>query len=139
MATVQEALRAVLSADAGVQAVLGNPPRISANMARQGVAQPYATYAVVANDHEQHLDGHGQLAWYVLQFDCWDSTYLDAHAAMEAIRSALQDATGTYAGVQLLHVTAYSGLRDETGSLPDGRESKIHRVSRDYKVWFYEQ
>lgn len=138
MATVVEAIRAILAADAGVQAVLGDPPRFSPNMARQNSPRPYAVYTTVDSAHVQDLNAHSNLASHLFQIDVFDEDYLDAHGAMEAIRLALQDTDGTFGTVEILDIYADGGLQDGIGSFPGGSEINLARVSRDFTVWFRE-
>lgn len=133
-APIGNAFRAILTADADVTTALGS--RIYPQMARQGVSQPYAVYNVVAELQVQSLSAHSELARATVQLDVFDDDYADAHDAAEKCRLALQDTTGTYATVVVQDVFSEGGLQDDIGTLPDGTEVKVHRVSRDFVLWY---
>ncbi|MFZ5745276.1 MAG: DUF3168 domain-containing protein [Pseudomonadota bacterium] len=127
MAAVEEALVAVLSADAGVTALAA--ARIFPAGGRQGAAYPYATFQRISTSGAGHLDGPSNLDWPRLQIDCWAETAPAAMALAEAVNSALDGQALNGAGLDF-----YATRQDLRGPSADEQTRKF-RVSIDYYLW----
>lgn len=89
---IEEALRAVLLADAGVAALVGT--RVYPLVLPQAGTLPAITYQVVAGDADYVMEGASGLAFKRVQVDCWADTY----SAAAGLRAAVTAALGGFAG-----------------------------------------
>lgn len=83
---------------AGVQAIVGNPPRIYPHgRAPQNVSAPYITWFVVTGQPYDHLSGAPEADNDTVQIDCWtgpgDLESATCVSLAQAVRDAL-DAAG---------------------------------------------
>lgn len=130
-------LRAILTGDADILTEFGNPPRFYPGIARQNVAQPYAVYEMVSGEDVLELAQTSELARVTVQIDVFDDDFVDAYDGANLIRKVLKDYRGTIGGISIHDIYPDGGFRDDIGTTPDGRETKVHVVSQDFSVWHY--
>lgn len=90
---------------------------------QQSPPRPYATYAVVGENFDNHLDGVGALKMRRIQVDIFANTALEAEAISDDMTVRLLAAT-TLAAVPLDVVTDFDP------------ETKLHMHSVDYSVHY---
>lgn len=88
MAVLQSAIYAVLSADAGVSALVGD--RISPVLRRQEEAIPAITYQRISTQDWYAHDGAQNLSRVRVQFNCYGPTTLVAEQVADALRTAIE-------------------------------------------------
>lgn len=83
---------AVCSADTGVTALLGSPPRLYPfGEAPQGVATPYAVWRVVTGSPENYLAGRPDIDGWTIQVDVYDAgSGTNVINVAKAIRDAVE-------------------------------------------------
>lgn len=81
----------LLRDDAGVQAVLGNPPRAYPfGEAPQGVALPYCVWQLIAGTPANQLSGRPTMDALRYQFDVYADTAAQARSVGNAVAYALE-------------------------------------------------
>jgi hypothetical protein len=126
-----EAVTAILLADAGVTALVGN--RVHAMRLPQSVSVwPYINLQQISGVREYHQQGPSGLVEGRLQLDAWGERYLDAKNAAHAAARAL------------------SGYRDDTirgGFIDNERDyadesaggvTRLFRTQIDIMIWYKE-
>jgi hypothetical protein len=96
--TVNEALVAILDADAGVQALAGTPPRISPILAPEDTPTPFIVYARAGGQDVTSTTGPSGLRQTTFDFAAW-STADDPDKAL-ALANAVRDALNSHDGYQ---------------------------------------
>lgn len=126
MASIEAALIAALTADAGVSALVSD--RVFPWGAQQSAAMPYVTIQRISTVGAKHLNGPDTLEWPRFQIDVWvQKLPLDAIAVAEAIRLAIDNIT--VAGSPTFTAT----FQDQRGPVPDS-ETRSFGVSQDYFI-----
>lgn len=126
---MQQALRARLLADAGVNAIAGN--RIDWGWRIQGAALPAVTLLTISDPRPQHLKGFQPLRETRVQLDCWAETYGEARALAEAaIAAAVPEQSGN--GIAFNRALV-DGMEDRGEQTDTGF---VHRTSIDLIVWW---
>ena len=91
----------LVEGNAGVQAALGNPPRISAfGEAPQDGAKPYAVQQTIGGQPENYLGQVPDSDSIVVQVDVYAKEMTGAKAATVALRDALEP---------VAHITSWNG------------------------------
>lgn len=116
----------VLGGSAGVTALIAS--RYFPVLAPQGTLKPFVTYQVVSSSDDVAFSGDTGLRQRRVQVDCYGNTFNDALAVAEAVRAALQAASGTYNGFRLIELT-----HDNEQELYE-EEARCFRVSTDYLI-----
>jgi hypothetical protein len=128
--SAEESLNAHLLADAAVAALVA--ARIYPGAAPQGVVAPYVTYFRAGGAQDTTFDGPTRKDHPRIQIDAWAATYGGAEALGKAVEDAMAGLAGGGTGgivrsvVQDLWQTLYE---DDT---------RLHRVSQDFNIWFEE-
>lgn len=83
---------AICSADAGVQAQLGNSPcrLYPFGLAPQGITKPYAVWQQIGGSPENYINQRPDMDLFSLQIDCWASSADKARDAAKALRDAIE-------------------------------------------------
>lgn len=84
---MEEALRALLRANAGVISAAGGKVEWSAQP--QGAVAPYITLHRIGGNRSQHLQGPDGMIESRVQVDCWGPTYASAKTAARAAIAVL--------------------------------------------------
>ena len=122
-----------LAGHAPLAALVGT--RIYPSRAPDGGQLPYITHLdMAALDQAPNLGGKGGLAQARVQVDVWAATALEAKRVGDAVQAALEDFTGTVAGVHIADVTLIGGFDDWEGGDGD-TPSVIYRRMREFYVW----
>lgn len=127
MASLEAALIAALTANAGVSALVVS--RVFIAGGRQGSEYPYVTLQRISTQGAGHLDGPSNLDWPRVQIDVWGTTGLSVLNVAEAIRTAIDGIT-----VSSLGLAFDATFQDQRGPAPD-EETRNFRVSQDYLVF----
>lgn len=130
MATIKDAVYALLSADAGFQALCSD--RLYPSLAAQGCARPYAVYHRIGG---ARFPAMGQDAGFVevrFQIDAYSETAIEAEQVMTAVVAALNRKGGTYAGIVIQDI--YAGVAQDAGF---DETTRLYRQHADFQV-FYE-
>lgn len=128
---MEEALVALLMADAGVGAALGT--RIWWARAPQGQPErPYCVLRLVSGPPDYHMGGPSGLVRSRIQFDAYGETYEQAKTASRALAAAISGYRGQ-AGAKTFQGAFIDGGRD----LPDEDDAGEHlfAVSFDIILW----
>lgn len=128
---MEEALVALLLADAGVAAALGT--RIWWARAPQGQpARPYCVLRAISDPHDYHMGGPSGLFRSRIQTDVYGETYAQAKTASRALSAAISGYRGP-AGAKTFQGAFIDGGRD----LPDEDDAGEHlfAVSFDFILW----
>lgn len=136
MATLSEAVVAILKANASVTAVIGtgSAARIHPQIAPQNAQKPFVTYYIVSEDSSpvhSLQNKAANLAWSRISVECWDENYLAALGLDKKIAAALDGYAGVSAGVTVLSAKRIAG-RDlfEPEALP----KPLHRIGSDFMI-----
>lgn len=103
MATIEEALNALLLATAGVTALTGSgtSARIYPLRVPQDVTRPAIAYQKISSPKTLSHGGTSHLARSRFQFTCQAETYTSAKALAAAVRDGLIGYRGTVSGVRI--------------------------------------
>lgn len=124
---MEEELRGLLLADAGVQALAGT--RVNFGVHPQGLAWPGVVMNTVSEVPDYVLSGESGTTDARVQVDCYGETYGAAKRLGRAVRAALSG----YAGGGLQAVMM-AGSRDTRASTEGDRLKEPFRVSMDFRV-----
>lgn len=126
---MEAALHAVLSADAGVTALVGSgaSARIYPLLMQQSSAHPAVTYQRISAPRVEtaSLSGQNARVRCRMQLDCWARTFAQALSLSDAVRAAMLGAS-TFTALAL----------DERHTYED--DTSIYRISADYSCWYLE-
>jgi hypothetical protein len=128
---MEEALVAMLLADAGVQALMAT--RVTWMKRTQGAPLPGGVLNRIAGQGVgDHMRGQDGLAYALVQVDAYGATYADSKRASRALRAALiARADPRFTGIFI------RAERDFLEPAANG-QPEIHRTSLDAEVWFLE-
>ena len=129
---MEEALRSILVADAGVSAQVGT--RIYWGRRTQSSSDlPSIVLEKISAPRDYHYTGPSNLIESRVQLDCFGETYASAKTTARAVISALSNYSGTQSGVVVQRITI-ENERDY-----DGQESAANRylfvTSVDLLIW----
>jgi hypothetical protein len=120
--TIEADLKSHLST-AGITALVND--RITPVPRPEGSDKPAVTYQVIADAPQTDLDGGDSgLNNYRIQIDVWARSHDSAKQIAELIRVRMKTAAATFKSVPLSMLEDYE---DDT---------KLHRVSRDFSIWY---
>lgn len=109
--------------------------RIYPSRAPDEAQLPYLVYLDMAPlDQAQDLDGKGDLSLVRVQVDAWATTATEAKRLGDAAVEALEDYTGTIAGVAIADVKLIGGFDDYEGG-EGGAPAVAYRRMREFYVW----
>lgn len=133
MLTIEEALKAHLTANAGLVALIAS--RVYPVQLPQNPTLPAMVYNRISGERVQHMEGSSGLASPRFQFDSFGRTYAEAKGVSEALRLAVEGFSGTMGGVNGPDVNSCLLQSDQ-----DGYEDDLHVywVSVDYIIWHTE-
>lgn len=126
MASLEAALIAALTGNAGVSALVG--ARVFPTGGQQSAIYPYVTIQRVSTAGATYLNGPNTLEWPRFQIDTWGTKALDALTVAEAVRAAIDNIT--VAGSPTFTAT----FQDQRGPAPD-ELTKNFNVSQDYFLY----
>lgn len=121
---MEEALRTLLKADAGVIAAVGT--KVEWGAQPQGTAAPYITLHRIGGARSKHLTGPDGMIESRVQVDCWGANY---GAAKVAARAAIECLNG-YRSASLRSVFIESERDDHDLDGPD----PLYRTSVDLLI-----
>jgi len=100
--SIEATLFSTLAADAGVRAIVssGSPldHRIYPGVADDNAAVPYLTYQVISTSAYNLINGAPDAERKLIQINCIADSYESAKALAEAVKTALNTATGYLMG-----------------------------------------
>lgn len=135
---IRAALYTYLSANAGVQAIVGSPARVFPVKLPQGIARPALVYRRTTGDHAHYLSGSAGHAKPLFEFVCLADTYADADALAEAVRQACDGATNqTVAGVTIKNIVV-ADEQDDFEEPIDGGDTGVYSIHLFYRVTYSE-
>jgi hypothetical protein len=100
--------------------------RLWPNVATEGCARPYGVYQEIVSPPTNTLADGVPIRQSIMQIDIYDTTYLGARTASDAMAAAIESAfiSGTLVGVQHTRRSLYEP------------ETKLHRVLYEYSFWY---
>lgn len=133
MNDIRPALRTFLLADAAVSALVGGS-RIHYSRLPQGQVEPSVVYNRVSELPNYTMSGDAHLLGTRMQFDSWAQTAGASDQLARAVHDRLSGAKGEMQGDAgpILVGGVFSFIaRDDFDAV-----ANMHRVSRDYVVWY---
>lgn len=91
---IEDALVTIASADAGVSALIGDPPRFYAGLAPEQPTYPYCVYYLISGQTPNAMGQSTDLERRRYQVDCWGKTATDAITLADAIEKAFDRYSG---------------------------------------------
>ena len=125
--TLGQYIRLVLTADAGVFALVG--ARVYSETMPQSPDLPLVVYGQSARLDDQALDGPTGVQRLVVQVDSWAKTRAEATALGAAVVAALSGHSGAADGLSVQGVFLGSERWDYEP------EVDLYRTAHDYEVW----
>lgn len=124
-------------ANAGVQALLGNPARFYPVVVPENPDYPCATYQVISDAPAYLLDGSQSIEVKRIQIDTWSggptaATYSSVKAVQAAIRAVLEGFTGQLSDGTVVAVILVANSTDLYE-----QDARSYRTTTDYLVHFY--
>jgi len=128
---LEEGLTALLTADAGLTALVGNRIHPVIGPADNPL-YPYLTYQVVSGKPDYALD-HSECGYRRIQFDAFDLSYGGTKSVLRALRNALDGFSGTLAdGTRVI-----SAVRSiQIDNFED--DARVYRSLEEYEISFSE-
>ena len=131
MPPIHNAIFARADAHAGLEALIGSPPRLFPVEAPQNVAVPYVTYSVVSAPRV-HVMSADKDAQPRVQFDSWGATRTQALQVNAQVVACYDRWSGSFGGLMVLaSVCENEGMdveRDEATLIP--------RVTSEFTVTY---
>ena len=131
--TVETAVRAVLVGASGVTDLVST--RVYPSGAPSSVTKPFVVYEVDTLEPVDALDGHTGITFASFTITSWGASYSDAKAVADAVRTALNDYSGTSDSVSI-PVASHDSSRDIVYWPEDGSELPIHGVELDWRITY---
>jgi hypothetical protein len=131
--SVKKALVAMLRADAGLVAAVGNRIYPEA-IPQHETKRPALTYTVIDRPRVRHLGGYAGLAHPRVQVDTWATSAADADTVAGLLRTALRPQRLTVAGVGIQGIWL-DGEQDFYEPPLSSEAVGIYRVSQDFIIW----
>lgn len=142
MASIDQALRAYLAAQASitalVQASTSAPVRVYCGDVPQSAALPAVSISVVSAQHAHTLQGIGGYCTSRLQVNSWADTHAESKTLSEAIRYLLAGITQTTMSDKVVTGASLSNELDLIDPPVDGKAIGEYHVAADYLVRFRE-
>lgn len=138
MATIEEALRAILIGNAGVSALVAG--RVYPVVMPQGAALPAVAYQRISANRQHNLAGPGGLTRVRFQLTNIASTYSSMKALANAVRVAVDGYRGTVSGV-FVQAALSEGEREQFigETVQTGAEANMTYINQlDVLVWHNE-
>lgn len=138
MATIEEALRAILTANAGVTAIVST--RVYPVVIPQAATLPAVAYQRISATREHNLGGPGGLTRVRFQLTMAAATYAAMKALANAVRVALDGYRGTVSGV-FVQAALSEGEREQFvgETVQTGAEANMtYNTQLDVLVWHSE-
>ncbi len=129
---MEEALAALLLADAGVSAQVG--ARVYWSELPQGKQKPAIVLHRASGLHGYTVDGADGLVESRIQADAWGESYGAAKLAARAVKTALTGYSGTQSGITFQGAFVNS---ETDGHFDEGSE-KLYRTMIDLTIWHTE-
>lgn len=133
--SLQTSLKAFLSADAGVSALVGSriyPLVIPDQVYDAATLRPCLVYAIQSVDRTKTFCGTVALQRVTVSVDCYAKVYVDAHALATAVETALLDFVGPMGDVTISDIASENKF-----DLTD-LEPGLFRVALSFVVWYAE-
>ena len=140
---LEEGIAQLVAANAGVQALIGNPARFYPVLvpddvgSASGPPYPVSSYQIISETPNYLLDGSSPMNQVRLQVDTWsgglqNASYAAAKAVQAAIRAVLEGYRGTLPDGTRVAVIQVAGSRDLYE-----QDARCYRTSTDYMIQFY--
>lgn len=120
--SIEAAIHGLVTGDAAVAAVIGD--RLVPLSLPQSMELPALTFKMDLKNEDMTTEGALGLIVATFRFDCWAATHAEAVELAAALRTALQDYSGTISGVKIHHVRILN-----RGDLP-GLDVEAEQMSR---------
>ncbi|MBN4046380.1 DUF3168 domain-containing protein [bacterium AH-315-P15] len=118
---LRQALYTAITGDAGLQALIGNPPRLYDDVPADG-AFPFVTFGDGVSQDWSTKDSLGAI--HTITLHAWSryEGHKEAQQILEALEAALQDATLTITGHTLVNIRFVSSqiIHDPDGATTHG-------------------
>ena len=127
---IEEGLRTLLLADSAISALIGT--RMHGVILPQKPTMPAIVMTDITAKDEYDTEGATDLSWGRFQFDSWAETLAGARTLGKAVKNKLSGFSGT-AGSETISGAFINNKQD----LYDP-ETKNHRMSMDFIIWYKE-
>jgi hypothetical protein len=143
LADIRPALRAYLLADATIADAVANS-RVHPTILPQGTngpAVPAIVYNTISEVTDHHTQGASGLVMVRVQIDAYAQTASAADSLARAIKDRIDGvrATWSYGTASPQESVNVQGVFAESARSGYEPDSKLHRMGRDYLVWFEER
>lgn len=132
VADLRSALRAFLLADAAISSAVGGA-RVFPVVVPQGETRASVVYARISGEGDYHTQGPSGLARPRYQIDAYAKTQDEAAALANLVQDRIDGYRGLMGSVPVQGVF----LESERDDYHDA--AKLHRVSRDYVIFYAER
>lgn len=134
---LEAGIQELIGANAGVQALIGNPARLYPVVLPEDAVYPCATYQVISDVPVYVLPAGTAIEVKRIQVDTWsggpdNATYAAAKAVQAAVRAVLE----LYYG-QLADGTRVAGIFVAHSMDLFEQDARAYRTTTDYMVHFY--
>ncbi len=131
----ERAIAAKLEADETVTGLVGD--RMYVALLPQESDLPAIVYRRTSEEEVGSLAGSSALAMAAIEVNALAEEFAQARALAKAIRDALRYASGELGGVVVQTIVPAPDDADELLPLP-GAEEGVHRIVKNYVVWYEE-
>ena len=132
LSDIRPALRAFLLTDADVSAAVGGS-RIYPVVLQQGQREPSLVFNRISGQGDHHMQGPSGLTRPRFQIDAYAPSHDDAAELADLVKLALDGYSGLMGSVNV------QGVFFETEREDYQSDVGLHRVSRDYLIWYEER
>ena len=135
---IEQSIRKILADDSTVAGLVSS--RIYPQVIPQGASMPAITYQQVSCNREFNHDGPADFADFRFQINCWSNTYTQSRSLADAVRAALngasgKKATGTNSDQHHFFIVILQGEVDLFDYLPDVKDSRRFAKALDFNIW----
>jgi hypothetical protein len=136
MATIDDALCSILTANAAVTALIGSgsAARLFPGFIPQGEAYPQVRYLMVSAPTDHHLTGTSNPRRARYQLTSWASTHAGAAALAAAVRDALNLYAGTAATIVVTNVRVADDGQDVPNAAAGNTAQRCFGRRQDFRV-----
>jgi hypothetical protein len=131
--SIDEAIYARADSHAGLEAVIGSPPRLYPMVAPQNATTPYATYQQISGPRVHAMGADPGVASPRFQFTAWGASNTEAKTVALQLMACFSRWRGVFASIEVM-----DSLLENEADLGQDEEAKLHQRIVDLVIWHRE-
>jgi uncharacterized protein DUF3168 len=131
--SIDDAIYAKADSHAGLEALIGAPPRLYPMVAPQNAVTPYVTYQQISGPRVHAMGTDPGVASPRFQFSAWGATNTEAKTVALQLLACFSRWRGVMASVDVL-----DSLLENEADLGRDEEAQLHQRIMDFVIWHRE-